>query len=527
MLPRQNIPESQKGDDWCKNTIAAIRQMIDAQGGMAQRTMGECYDLLNGRQDSKSFEYLTGKGKLRMPAKVRFLPIIRPYFDMLTSTMESRPLEPHVYAVDGDSLEEKQDIMARRIVEGYLSEVNSKNERIMMLQQRIQMTKQQAAQQQDPAMQMSMSMMDGQMRQMEQALGRNQEILIRQIEDLEREFSHNFQTSKEMLCASGLEYLFEKDGLREKFVEGLRDMYTVDNAIYRLADLVEGKDPSLVRVSPMDIFHSGESGVRHLRDCSWIVERSYMSIAQVLDEFGDDMTPENVSDLDEMLAYSIGTRYTNVTNYDMSSLGMDDTNECDGSLYTGTSTATPTIEVVRCSWISPRRISYKEISNKHGGEPFLKLISDEEADDRPRKHQKIKHAYVNDRYTGVCINGKVFVRWGKAPLQLRDIEDYGTCHQPYAGFAYNDTDNRPYSRVWAVRDIQILYNLVYYQMELLLAMSGVKAFVMDKAQIPKDMSLERFMYNLRQGLIWVDSSRTQNGRNPSFNQFQQIGRTHV
>lgn len=535
MLPRQQVPESEKTESWCRDTVNAVRRMIDAQGSLSQRTMAACYNILNGYQDAADFEYLTGSGDLTMPAKIRFLPVIRPYFDILTSIMESRPLEPEVYAVDTDSLEDKNDEVARNLVGRFLSDLGDRRNAILqqqqqveLVRQRVQMQSQQAQQQgiqMDPAQMLSVAALDLKLQQMTDMFVRGEGVINERVEQWEREYQYGYRTSREVKMSRGLEYLIAKYDLRAKFSEGLRDIYTVDNAIYALDDIMEGRDPVLRKVSPMDLFHSGESGVRYLRDCSWVAERQYLSINQVLDEFGGDLSDEQVSALgsESPLWPNAGRYDVSMGQSGMTGLGSD----CDTGLYSGVYPSQGTIEVIRVSWLSSRKVHWKECLNKHDSDkPFIKLISDEEVGRKPRKGEKYRCGYVTDRYTGVCIAGKHYVRLGKAALQIRDVDDYSTAHHPYAGYAYNDTDNRPYSRIWAVKDIQVLYNLMYYQLELLVTMGGIKAFIMDKAQLPKDMSPEEFMYNMKQGVIYIDSSRPgASGRPTNFNQFPTIDLT--
>lgn len=535
MLPLQTVAEVEKTDDWCKDTIAAIRKIIDARGSVQARRMQLCFNILNGNQDAKDFEYLTGTKDLRLPAKVRFLPVIRPYFDILSSTMESRPLKPEVFAVDSETLEEKNEEVSRILVRQHTQALLDEQQKILQAKQQLDMMREQMSavsqgqgqgQSPDPRTMLATASADMQLQRMISSFGQDEQVLTERISKWEQEFQYGYQTAREVKCARGLEYLIVKQDLRAKFVEGLRDMYTVDNAIYSIGEIIEGRDPVLRKVNPMDIFHSGESGVRYLRDCSWVAERNYMAPSQIIDEFGESLTEGQVSAIKSRSQYGWGTsdrgRYTGVNG---GTVGGED--DCETDAYAGDLADDGAIEVVRCSWMSPRKVYVKEAENRHDpSRPFLKFISDEEVGKGGRKGEKIRSYYVTDRYTGVCIDGNIFVRLGKAPLQWRDVDDYGTAHHPYAGYAYNDSDNQAYSRIWAVKDIQVLYNLIYYQLELLMAMGGIKAFIMDKAQLPKDMSLERFIYNMKQGIIWIDSSRPgASGRPTNFNQFPTVDMT--
>src|SRR5690606_23876800 len=89
----------------------------------------------------------------------------------------------------------------------------------------------------------------------------------------------------------------------------------------------------------------------------------------------------------------------------------------------------------------------------------------------------------------------------------------------FIGFS-NNRFNKAYSPVWETKDIQELYNILHFQEELLISLSGVKGTVVDISQLPSGMSMTEVMYYKKNGLLPIETLFP--GGKPkrtSFNQF--------
>ena len=142
--------------------------------------------------------------------------------------------------------------------------------------------------------------------------------------------------------------------------------------------------------------------------------------------------------------------------------------------------------------------------------------------DSVRKDDVVEAKYVNHIWEGVLIDVNIFIRMQKMPYQLRSIDKYGRVDLPYVGIAHNGLNKKPYSLIWAAKDIQILYNLIHYHKELWLALSGVRGFIMDKSQLPDGMSMQEWLYQRKLGIGWIQTVKEGMGRQASYNQFQNF-----
>lgn len=436
------------------------------------------------------------------------MPIIRPFFDLLKSTQESRPLEPRVYSTDSDSLQEKTDQVARKIVDAVMAKTSEAQERVYML--KMSLEEQKAKAQENPGQYRVAEM---ELAKLQQEVNRGEGLINQQVSILEREYRMRGKTRKEVAMTDGLEYLMRKYRWKDLFDEGFQDLMVVDQEIYCVEDVYLGKDPSIRKVNPLNFYYLSSNDAYYTDECPGIVEKRWMTPAQIMDEYGHMMGEEERSMMEKRYnaTHSFGNGLATYNWFNANPTGSVD--GCYSSdVYSGSAIyGTDLVEVSVCEWKSVKEIRFVQDDDE------MRLVRDEEAHDPDKKYQR---RYATEWWGGIRISSDIFVRCGKLPFQFRDIDKIGRAYGRYVGFNYNGLDRRPYSRVWAVKDVQILYNLVYYQMELLIALGGIKGVIMDKTQKPKDMSMDEWMYQFKMGLGWIDPTQPNAAGRPSnYNQW--------
>jgi hypothetical protein len=180
------------------------------------------------------------------------------------------------------------------------------------------------------------------------------------------------------------------------------------------------------------------------------------------------------------------------------------------------------IRVVSCEWKSLRALKFKVSDNKYDpNRPFRKLVKDTY---KARKGETVEVKYVDDIWQATKIGGKILVNATRRSNQVRSVDDPGTTPLSYVGCIYNNTTGKPISLVDLLDNIQMLYNIVIYQIELAMARSGGKAVVYDVSQLPTNagMDIQTVLYHLKTDGIIPINSKDEGNQISSFNQFQQI-----
>jgi hypothetical protein len=131
---------------------------------------------------------------------------------------------------------------------------------------------------------------------------------------------------------------------------------------------------------------------------------------------------------------------------------------------------------------------------------------------------------VDDVWESTYIGGKILVGAQRRSNQVRSIDDPGKTPLSYVGCIKGNTTGSPVSLVGLLDNIQMLYNIVVYQIELAMARSGGKAVVYDVSQLPTNlgMDMQTVLYHLKTDGIIPINSKDEGSQMSSFNQFQQI-----
>jgi hypothetical protein len=523
----------ERGAEWAHQCSDAIIEKCNV--GAYERGRDQlCYDLFNGDTNTNTFDYLTGEGEMKYPAQVRFIPIIRPLFEVLRSTEATRPFEPQVYTIDPISTEEKQDKMYRQVIDKVISRISTQTQQLDLLKLQIDYNRQQlqAAQQpqegqqpgqmQNPSQMINLQRMEMQLRQVEDIAERSRQVFTEEMAKAQKHYKYNYRTALEIAVSVGLRWWIARYSMDELFLDGFNDLFITDNEIYHIHDATSGTDPRVSRCSPLNIFYPAQENVRYIDESDWAMHVQWMSPSQILQNF-PSISSEKVKQLkDGAIDIYASSMWSRQSIDARRSTSQGTTNFADGgnsmAPYTGSSLISDSIPVYHTVWRVWEKVDEDELI-KAG------VSGDLICDDEYEEKDKIKtYRYISYVWECTRIGNDTYLEARQCPFQFRDQETVGYSYLPYCGYAYNGADKKPYSLVWAVRDIQELYNLVHYQLELMIAMSGVKGFIMDESQMPAGMKKEEWLYYLKQGVGFIESMK-KGARPALFNQFSTFDMT--
>jgi len=534
-LPNQLIPDSQKDIEWCKLNVRSITTMV---GSTYLRKMKDkfCYDIYHGIFNEADYDYLRKVDKYEYPAKIRFIPLLRPKADLLKSQETQRPFNFRVFTVDQINVQKKADLKTKAYLDIIKQKIFAKSEMISTAKRQLEKAqaqimgvRQQAAQQQvqlTPEQEMALEAAESQLKLAMSPLDSASLITNEEMQKIEMYYNYTFQDFIEIIAEKSLKYMIYKHRIRDLFQHGFEDKICVDKEYYYVHYHPGDKDPLVRRVNPLNFYYSNDEEAEWVGDCEWAMEERWMTIPQIIDEFKVELKTEELQKLrNKQFAFYDSGRFAYYPNTYQFGVPADyNTDNCNNnSLYAGTLDLSNKIRVCYCVWKSTRELKFKKSKNKYIED--LKYTHWMNDGDKARSEDEVEAKYVNDIWEGVLIDQDIFVRMQKMPYQLRSIDDYGRVELPYVGIAHNSLNKKPYSLIWAAKDIQILYNLIHYHKELWMALSGVRGFIMDKSQLPDGMSMQEWLYQRKLGIGWIQTVREGLGRQPSYNQFQNFDDT--
>ena len=471
-FPPQFVLESEKTEEWANqwvNAVVAYMSYTESPYKNSRLNDIQNYNIYNGNLDLEDFKYITEQYGMSYPARMVNYPIISPKIDLLIGEDLRRPLDVKVSTTNKEAVLRKEDVKVNLIMKKLTEEIHQEFKDSVGIEL--------------PAI-----------TEMEVP------------EDIDLYMRYNYREMVEETAQDGLEYLIQKYSYRDLFKEGFRDMLVTGKEFYKIYD--HNGDPFVRRVDPRNIVYEINASSDYLDDSSWVGEERYLSYSEILDEFRDELDREQLEELSAM--YQIGG-YDDLQRYNDP---FDWIDYQEGQEVK--------IRVVSVEWKSIKALKFKVSENKFNPErPFMKQVSDDYA---PRRNEELVTRYVDDIWEATKIGGKILVRARRRPNQVRSVDDAGTTSLSYVGCVRNNTTGRSISMVDLLKNIQMLYNIVMYQIELAMARSGGKAVVYDVSQLPTNlgMDMQTVLYHLKTDGIIPINSKEEGNQLASFNQFQQI-----
>ena len=470
LFPKQNIPDSKKDKEWCKSNILAMLayQNYTTKFNRERKKDYENYLLYNGVFDTKQFEYVTNTYGISSPARLVNHPIIAPKIDLLIGEFMSQPMDFMVEAINEAAINKKLDRKVAIVSEKILRQL------------RAELQSELGVEFEDEDMGMEIP------------------------DDIDKFLKLNGRMQVEQLVFVGMRHLIEKYRLQHMFKQGLYDMAITSKSFYHIG--IKNGDPFPRRVDPRSIIWDINSDTESLQDSAWVAEERFLSVNEIIDEYGDMLTQEQIVRIEEM-------RYH----------GQDSLNRFNKphQWYYKDDQQTPLkIRCVIGVWKSIKTLNVKVSENKHDPSlPFKKILPEGY---KPKKGEKIEKKSFTHIWTTTMIGHDIIVDARPLPNQIRRETNYSEAPLPYVGIIKNNIDSITLSIVDSLKNIQLLYNIVMYHIELSLARSGGKAVVYDTSQKPNGLSLDDVFYHAKNSGVIPINTKQEGNQAGGFNQFQQI-----
>jgi hypothetical protein len=474
-FPSLFVPEKEKNNEWCEQVVDAIISYMGYQESFYNKSKYDDvlnYQIYNGQLNQDDYKYVTEQYGITYPARLVNYPIITPKVDLLVGEEIRRPLDMKVTTINKEAVLRKHDHKVG----------------LMMR-----------------------SLLDDMQREFKKEYGldikgpEGEGVPIP--EDIDTYMKYSYREMIEETAQDGLEYIIKRYNVRDFFRIGFRDMLVTGKEFYKI-DIRYG-DPTVRRVDPrMCIYEMGNDS-DYIDDSAWFGEERWMSVNEIMDEFRDELTKEDIVELEAMRS---------IYNYDAASAYNSVIDWVDWE--NGKETR---IRVITAEWKAIRPLKYKIIENKFDdSRPFKKMVDNSY---KKRKGETIETKYVDDVWTATKIGGKLLLNAKRRDNQVRSVDDPGRTPLSYVGCVRNNTTGKSVSLVDMLKNIQMLYNIVVYHIELAMARSGGKAVVYDTSQLPTNlgMDIQQVLYHLKtDGIIPINSKEEGNQLGSTFNQFQQI-----
>jgi hypothetical protein len=490
-LPKQRIPDSEKNKEWRENCVRAISQSAFSYLG-DQRTIKQNklvnYNIINGIFDANEFKTTLNPLGLdvkeyKIPQNVRPLNTIYQKFSNLMGEEIKRPFNFKVFATAGDvvnnKLNKQKEQMLAILIEN-LHNMLSENGTIP-----------------------------------------DDKIDARPLEELEKYKNYTFSDIKEEKLNKFLKHLVQKLELEDLFIEGFKDFYTVAEEFYCVYTI--NNEPKVRKVNPVYFDFDQSLNDPCVENASWCREIRYLTLSQIIDEYGEYLTDENYEKLETqtnsialtgMIAPSGFAQDENWKNV------LYNNNGTNGSTAYGSSKH---IAVQTCCWVSMQEVKFLTYLDEEGAEQ-IELLEDNNFKLSPEMKASgasLKSKWVKQIWKGDRIGLDIFVNVEPLKNQVRTKTNLYDAKLPYIGRIHDSVNSIATSQVDRLKPLQYLKLIIWYKIENELKKAKGKKIAIPQEAIPKDMSTEEFMYYSHTQDVYFYSLNDESGvmRNGANNLF--------
>jgi hypothetical protein len=490
---KEKIKEYGSIEDWAIAVFNSVKVISDIQSigiGVNSRERQVLRNLYDGILDLEDFEYVLkpyGEVTPEYPSELRHYDRISNKVHLLVGEEIKRPFNFRAVAINSDAVSKFEDMVKQKIIESMMEEITAEMQAAGMVPEGTV----------DPSQ-------------------------IQPPEEIIRLSKTDLQSHGEIQANNALEYFKEFLDIQEVFNRGWEDLIVTGDDIYYTG--VSSNDPLLRRVDAKYFDYDRTHTVNYIEDAQWAYEERWMPVSQIYDEYFEFLDEEDVNDLEKMK----GTYKQNIGyGSGIPVVYMRDTDHFNGhnqNDYTQLG-SNSVIKVTNFVWKSLRKIGFVIYEDPETGEVLEKTVGEEYK--KQPEDLEIEWKWINEVWE-MCKAGTEKVLFTRPrPNQYKSLDNPSKCRLPYTGISKPQL-----SLIRRVKDIQYLFDIIMYRMELAVAQAKGKKMIMDVAQIPKSegFDMQKWLYYFdTAGIAFINSfeegSGSMAGERPSFNQFTDVDLT--
>lgn len=478
-LPPQQLPFNKKNKEWRKKHLDWADNKTFFNFSLVRKTVIHKkinYDLLNGKLHMSDLESILNPDNIQagfMSDKIQHYPIMNSKINVLRGEESKRIFDFKVTITSPNSISEVEN--------------NKKQELLGKLQQSIADTSQ------------------------------SEEEYNQELEKISNYFTYEWQDMREVRANALMNHYVKEYNIPLLFNNGFVDAMTVGEEMYQ-CDIVGG-EPVIERLNPLKvrIFKSGYSN--KIEDADVIIIEDYWSPGKVIDTFYDVLSKKDLEYIEKLPDHigqasidSQGNRDDRYGFINGSMMGEEVNSEFyfDPVGSSGYNSLLPydiagNLRVLKMYWKSRRRIKKVRSYDLETGEEVYNFYPEDYIINKDLGEEE-QIFFINEAWEGTKIGEDIYVNMRPRVIQYNRLSNPSKCHFGIIGSIYNLNDDKPFSLVDMMKQYNYYYDAIHDRLNKMLARSWGKIITLDLAKVPKNWTVEKWMYYAKiNGIAVVDS----------------------
>ena len=471
-FPRQKLPDSKKDDNWFKKNIDFAEHLLTSDVNLRSnfKNKKSNYNLRANIINVKDFEKYINPDNLdleSLPASFQHIGIENSKINLLLGEYSKRKKEFKVYISgnDSDGISRKE----QQLMEQIKSELTDIIKRDSISPEEVQ----------------------------------------KRLEQLKKYQTYEFQDVAEITANTILKKEYKEGDFDFTFLKTFEDLLVGGEEIMYCGVL--GGNPVMRRVNPMNLYTMGGNSM-YIEDADIIVEYGYRSVGQVIDDYWDQLTPDDIDYLERgKVDASIGgggiglNRDISVYDYygEQGALSIFHPNEMGTRTFAGAFDTYGNIRCLKVCWRSRRKIGKLKYFDDEGQEQYDYVPEDY----KPNKTlgEEVEWIWVNEWMEGTKIADHIYALLRPVPYASKSLVNKSKGTPPYVGSVNSTNDYKVQSLMDIMKPLAYSYDIAYYKRELEIATYKGSFAAINSAMVPPGWDPKEWMrYVTMNKFAWLD-----------------------
>ena len=321
------------------------------------------------------------------------------------------------------------------------------------------------------------------------------------MEELGKYMKYSWTDIREKMANQILKYYWQEQEFAEKFMKGFKDALIMAEEIY-MVDIVHD-EPTLTKLNPLKVHAVRSGNSDRFEDASIIIIEDYKSANQLVDDYFDELKPE---DIDQMLEYNTTSskgEYSDDRNNHVlfaDSLG-DSTSyddlfaiaELNGHTFNNNFTdMNGNIRELRVRWKSLKKVKKIKFYDEYG-EVQHRFESEEYISDKDMGEEETI-LWINEVWEGIKLGKDIYLKMRPLKMQFTKANNPSKTHMGIIGQIYNTNQGRAVSLMDKAKNYQYMYDALWDRLNKSIATNYGKILELDLAKVPKGWEIEKWMH---------------------------------
>ena len=321
------------------------------------------------------------------------------------------------------------------------------------------------------------------------------------MEELGKYMKYSWTDIREKMANQILKYYWQEQEFAEKFMKGFKDALIMAEEIY-MVDIVHD-EPTLTKLNPLKVHAVRSGNSDRFEDASIIIIEDYKSANQLVDDYFDELKPE---DIDQMLEYNTTSskgEYSDDRNNHVlfaDSLG-DSTSyddlfaiaELNGHTFNNNFTdMNGNIRELRVRWKSLKKVKKIKFYDEYG-EVQHRFESEEYISDKDMGEEETI-LWINEVWEGIKLGKDIYLKMRPLKMQFTKANNPSKTHMGIIGQIYNTNQGRAVSLMDKAKNYQYMYDALWDRLNKSISTNYGKILELDLAKVPKGWEIEKWMH---------------------------------